>query len=77
MEVPYDGVDDYISTLRNSCAPTGVFKWSCQSMNFQKALSVALHHCPPGNMVAIKNKVPTPPALRDPTEQAKDLEVGA
>ena len=65
-EVPYEGIDDFVSTLRNACSPTGVFKWPCTSMNFQKAVAVALHHCPPGHMVVLKNAVPTPETLRDP-----------
>ena len=75
MEVPYEGIDDFVSTLRNSCSPTGVFKWPCKSLNFQKAVAVALHHCPPGRMVVIKNAVATPASLKDPFKKAKELEM--
>ena len=63
-DVPYDSLQDFTVTLRNSCGPTSPFKWPTEQMNFSKAIAVAVHHLPPGHMVLIKNGLPLPKEMR-------------
>ena len=71
-EVPYESVDDYINTLRQSSEEgTGVFKWPSTKYGFMRALAVALHHLPIGRMVTIKNAQPIPDKLYDPDGKLK------
>ena len=59
-EIPFESIQDYVNTLRNACLPTGSFVWPDDSMSYQTALTVAIHHCPPGHMVMLKNALPVP-----------------
>ena len=65
-EVPYERIDDYVNTLRQSCDEgTGAFKWPSTRFSFIRAFAVALHHLPIGHMVTIKNAQPLPAKLFD------------
>ena len=65
-EVPYERIDDYVNTLRQSCDEgTGAFKWPSTRFSFIRAFSVALHHLPTGHMVTIKNAQPLPAKFFD------------
>ena len=54
-DVPYNSISDYVSTLRNVCAPDGPFQWPSENLRFNKGVTVALHHCPPGHAVCLQN----------------------
>ena len=58
-EIPFESIQDYVSTLRWACGPDSPFIWPSESMNFEKALSVAIH-LPPGYAVCVQNKRPIP-----------------
>ena len=59
-EVPYASIQDYVQTLRSACHEKSPFVWPVESMQFQHAITVALHHGTPGNAVVIKNGRPIP-----------------
>ena len=55
-DIPHKGVEDFISTLRTAAeAPNSRFKWPSPSIQFEKALAVAVHHLPPNCFVSIEN----------------------
>ena len=62
-EVPYESIMDYVGTLRRACGPSSPFIWPHESMLFERALTVAAHHLPPGYAMCIQNKRPVPPNL--------------
>ena len=73
-DVPYGSIQDWTSSMRNCCAPGGGhFRWPSNSMGFQKCLAVALHHCPSGHMVIIRNKHGPPETL---TSGSRTIETG-
>ena len=47
-DIPYESVMDFVATIRAACIPGGPFDWPPEGLQFQKALQVATHHCPPG-----------------------------
>jgi hypothetical protein len=57
-EPPYMSVHDFVNTLRQNTIDSPYFEWPCQKHMFNRALAVALHHCPVGYMVTIKNGLP-------------------
>ena len=63
-EIPYSSIQDYVQTLRSNCSPLGPFTWPSEAFTFQRALTVALHHMPPGHMITIKNHRALPEELR-------------
>ncbi len=70
LEVPYESISDFVCTLRNcATAANSVFLWPSPSINFMKALTVAIHHLPPGCMVTITNARPLPSSLLAPRQE--------
>lgn len=61
--IPFFSIHDFVATMRYSCNPTGPFLWPSESMSYNKALAVALHHCPPNHMVVIPYGRPMPSSL--------------
>ena len=66
QQVPYNSILDYVCTLRNSAAIGAAFTWPSDAFNDVKGIAVALHHCPPGGMVVIQNRVPIPEKFLEP-----------
>ena len=62
-EVPFESISDYVCTLRRAYAPDSPFVWPNESMLFEKAITVAAHHLPPGFALCIQNKRPTPAGI--------------
>ena len=54
-EVPFQSIDDYVNTIRQSCRHGGAFRWPSNRYGFMRAISVAFHHLPVGHMFSIKN----------------------
>ena len=59
-DVPYENIVDFAAILTSSCTLGDHFQWSSSPINFMKALSVALHHHPPGHMVILHNRQSPP-----------------
>jgi len=63
-EIPYASASDYVETLRALSILDGAkFRWPTKSIEFARALSVAITHMPPGWMVAIQNGAEAPTGL--------------
>ena len=59
FDVPFDSVEDNILGLPTSYrAEDSRFAWPVEGLSFQKAFTVALHHLPPGCMIAIRSGQP-------------------
>ena len=66
--VPYQGTEDFVSTLRRAGEEGSFFKLP-SSVSYQKALATALSTLPTGCSVLIRNEMPPPAwALKDPQE---------
>ena len=59
-DVPYHSISDYVGTLRNACTPDGAFQWPSENFRFNKGVTIALHHCPPGHAVCSEDAGPQP-----------------
>eukprot|EP00974_Lingulodinium_polyedra_P076475 7401494-Lingulodinium_polyedra.AAC.1 len=51
--------------MRAACVPQGAFRWPSESLGFQRAVTVAVQHLPPGHMLVPKSGDPIPESFRE------------
>ena len=66
----HESIADFVATLRaEGSYPQSHFQWPVGSIAFQNAMTVALHHLPPGHYITIKNGRDPPASHFDEKEE--------
>ena len=65
----YETIEDFVSTIRAAAShENSKFRWPEKMLSFEHAVSISLHHLPPGYMISIRNGKACPDNLLNSNE---------